>query len=152
MIRLESGRRPAARRGCRRGSGTPGEPGVGVIDVPGRRRAPLPGLRAQERRAGARARPAATSAWRCCASVAASTASYSGSGPIWALGGCSTVELRTAPEPPRMEVLGVTFESTDGAETDGTVADGTLVAPSVVMVAALDPQFVHGALIDVGLV
>ena len=79
-------------------------------------------------------------------------ASYSSGGdPIRALGGCSTVELRTAPEPPLMEVLGVTFESTDGADSDGTVAEGTLVAPSVVTAGALEPQFVHGAVTAAGL-
>ena len=51
-----------------------------------------------------------------------------------------------------MEVLGVTFESTDGAESDGTVAEGTLVAPSVVMLEALEPQLVHGAVTAAGLV
>jgi hypothetical protein len=49
-----------------------------------------------------------------------------------------------------MEVLGVTFESTDGAVSDGTVAEGTL-APSVVTVELLEPQFVHGAVTVAGL-
>jgi hypothetical protein len=67
-----------------------------------------------------------------------------------ALGGCSGVELRTDPEPPLMEVLGVTLESTAGAETDGTTLEGTVVAPSVVT-EELEPQFVHGAVTVVGL-
>jgi hypothetical protein len=50
-----------------------------------------------------------------------------------------------------MEVLGVTFESTDGAVSGGTVAEGTLVAPSVVTVELLEPQFVHGAVTVAGL-
>src|SRR5262249_11037793 len=85
--------------------------------------------------------------------IAGEYSSYSGSGPICALGGRSTVELRTAPEPPRMEVLGVTLESTDGAEGEGRVEEGILVAPSVVIAELLlEPQLVHGAVTDAGLV
>jgi hypothetical protein len=76
--------------------------------------------------------------------------SYGGSGPMLALGGCSGVEVRTDPEPPRMEVLGETLESTAGAESEGTVVDGTVVAPSVVT-EELEPQLVHGVVTVVGL-
>jgi hypothetical protein len=53
-----------------------------------------------------------------------------------------------------MEVLGVTFESVDGAESDGTVAEGMPVAPSVVTaeLALPEPQLEHGAVTAVGLV
>jgi hypothetical protein len=49
-----------------------------------------------------------------------------------------------------MEVLGVTFDSTAGAESDGTVVEGTVVAPSVVT-PELEPQLVHGVVTVVGL-
>lgn len=57
-------------------------------------------------------------------------ASYSGSGPIWALGGRSTVELRTVPDEfPRNVELGVTLESIEGVviEDDGALAAGSVV-------------------------
>jgi hypothetical protein len=70
----------------------------------------------------------------------------SGSTPGRALGGCSTVELRTAPEPDRMAELGETLESIEEPGIVGTLAGGATVAPSVVTVAP-DPQLVQGVVI-----
>lgn len=79
--------------------------------------------------------------------------SYSGSVPGCAVGGRSAGVLRTDPEPRWIAALGVTLESIELPGSDGTVEDGTLlVALSVVTAELLDPQFVHGAVTDAGLV
>jgi hypothetical protein len=77
--------------------------------------------------------------------------SYEGSGPICALGGVSTVELRTLADGlcPLMAAGGAGASTGAGADSGGTV-DSTEGAGASVVTVAREPQFVQGVLVETG--
>lgn len=85
--------------------------------------------------------------------VADGISSYSGSGPIFDVGGGSAGGVRTLPELPCVEELGEgTSELTDGPPSDGTVVAGALTASSVMTGARDPPHVVQGAVAEARLV